>query len=229
MSGWEITKKEILKNVSLNKKNILDIGCGNGWFLKWCSKAIENGVGIDPSDQLIYTAKDYNNSSNIEYIKLGGEEVSQLNKTFDIIFLFNSFHHVPNNLMMKALIECSICMNKKSLLLIIEPIAKGNFYKFMKDIDDEFEVRELAYENIKLCKKANLYIKEEIYYDEVKVFDSPENCINFLQKVDIKRIDYIKNNLDNIINKFNYFSSKSDNKYEFIQPMRLNILELMKG
>jgi len=229
MPGWEITKKEILKIVNLNKKNVLDIGCGNGWFLKWCSRKIENGIGIDPSEELICAAKDSNNSLNIEYIKLGGEEVSQLNKKFDIIFLFNSFHHVHNNLMMKALTECSKCMKKKSLLLIIEPIAKGNFYKFMKDIDDEFLVRKLAYENIKLCKKANLCIKKEIYYNEVKVFDNPENCINFLQKIDINRVDYIKNNFDNIINNFYYFSSINNDKYEFIQPMRLNIFKLMKG
>ena len=110
-------------------------------------------------------------------------------------------------------------------ILIIEPIATGNFHNFVKNIDDETKVRHLAYEAIKNCKKYNLEIVKELMYNEIKTFDSGEECINFLSKVDQSRMSYIKNNKDFLLSQFNKLSKYNNKKYEFIQPMRLNIIE----
>ena len=44
------------------------------------------------------------------------------------------------------------------------------------------------------------------------------------KKVDKNRVDLIKNNFKYLFNEFNNLSTFNNNKYEFIQPMRLNIL-----
>ena len=120
-------------------------------------------------------------------------------------------------------------MHKNSILIIIEPIAKGNFYKFMKDIDDEFEVRQKAYESIKNCNYNNLINQDEIFYEEIKSFDNFEQCIKFLKNVDKNRIKYINDNMENIRNLFNDLSVLKNKRFEFKQPMRINLLSLMKG
>ena len=84
------------------------------------------------------------------------------------------------------------------------------------------------YETIKNCKKYNLDIVKELIYDEIKRFNSGEECINFLSKVDVARKSYIENNMELLLNEFNRLSNYNDNKYEFIQPMRLNIIKNKK-
>ena len=65
--------------------------------------------------------------------------------------------------MSHALNETTKCMHKDSIAGIIEPLAEGNFYKFMRDIDDEYEVRLKAYKSIKNCKIHNLKLRDEIF------------------------------------------------------------------
>ena len=116
-------------------------------------------------------------------------------------------------------------MDINGSIIIVEPIAKGNFHNFVKYIDDETSVRNEAYKTIKNCKKYNLEIVKELIYDEIKRFNSGEECINFLSKVDAARKSYIENNMELLLNEFNRLSNYNDNKYEFIQPMRLNIIK----
>ena len=119
-------------------------------------------------------------------------------------------------------------MDINGSIIIVEPIAKGNFHNFVKYIDDETSVRNEAYKTIKNCKKYNLEIVKELIYDEIKRFNSGEECINFLSKVDVARKSYIDNNMELLLNEFNRLSNYNDNKYEFIQPMRLNIIKNKK-
>ena len=229
MSTWEESKLKILSEIDLNSKDILDIGCGDGWFLSWSCNFIKYGIGIDPSKDQINLAKSKINNKKISFMNIGAENISEMNKKFDLIFFFNSFHHVPEKLMFTTLNQTSRCMNVDSLLVIVEPIAKGSFYDFMKEIDDEHYVRLKAYENILNCNKAQLIVKKEIFYEEIKSFDDCEQCINFLKNIDKKRVSYIQENIADIKNKFYTLANINKNKFEFIQPMRMNILSLMKG
>ena len=229
MSNWEKSKEIIRSVTSLKNKRVIDIGCGDGWFLSWCSNEISSGTGIDPSKEQILLAKEKINNKNISFENLGAENLKKLNDIYDLIFFFNSLHHVPTHLMASSLEEASKVMHKNSILIIIEPIAKGNFYKFMKDIDDEFEVRQKAYESIKNCKYNNLINQDEIFYEEIKSFDNFEKCIKFLKNVDKNKIKYINDNMENIRNLFNDLSILKNKRFEFKQPMRINLLSLMKG
>ncbi len=229
MSTWEESKLKILSEIDLNRKDILDIGCGDGWFLSWSCNFIKCGLGIDPSKDQINLAKSKINNKKISFMNIGAENISEMNKKFDLIFFFNSYHHVPEKLMFITLNQTSKCMNIDSLLIIVEPIAKGSFYDFMKEIDDEHYVRLKAYENILNCNKAQLIVKKEIFYEEIKSFDDCEQCINFLKNIDKKRVSYIQENIADIKNKFYALANINNNKFEFIQPMRMNILSLMKG
>tara|TARA_B100000686_G_C16803998_1_gene988422 strand:- start:1861 stop:2559 length:699 start_codon:yes stop_codon:yes gene_type:complete len=229
MSAWKESKFKILSEVDLNNKDILDIGCGDGWFLFWSHNFIKSGLGIDPSKEQINLAETRNNNNKISFKNIGAENISNINKKFDLIFYFNSFHHIPEKLMFASLSQISKCMNIDGLLIIVEPIARGSFYDFMKEIDDEYYVRLKAYENILNCNKAKLMLKKEIFYEEIKSFNDYEQCIHFLKNVDKKRVSYIEENIAYIKNKFYDLANNNKNKFEFIQPMRMNILSLMKG
>mgnify|MGYP001198825263 CR=1 FL=1 len=228
MSGWNESKKILKKELSLKNKSVLDVGCGNGWFGFW---AESNGCqvdAIDPSESQIREAKFKDKENKINFLLAGAENINSLKNTYDLIFFFNSLHHIPSNLMEKSIEHCASIMNKNGKIIIIEPIAAGNFHNFVKNIDDETKVRDLAYKAIKNCKQYNLKINTELLYNELKTFNNGLECIEFLSKVDESRKNYIESNKDFLLNEFISLSNFINNKYEFLQPMRLNIISNIK-
>lgn len=223
MSNWSKSKEIILKEVILDNKNILDVGCGDGWFSKWCSKYNCSVDAIDPSEEQIKYAK--NKINNVNFFVAGGQDIKALKNKYNLIYFFNSLHHIPIELMETSLMESCKSLHHNGLIFIIEPIAKGNFHEFVKNIDDETEVRNMAYLQIKDCRKFNLQIEKEIFYNEIKSFINKEDCINFLRKVDKSRGNYIDANYKYLSSEFNMLSKYNNKKYEFVQPMRLNILK----
>ena len=228
MSGWNESKKILKKELSFKNKNVLDVGCGNGWFGFW---AESNGCqvdAIDPSESQITEAKYKDKENKINFLLAGAENINSLENTYDLIFFFNSLHHIPSNLMERSIEYCASKMNSNGKIIIIEPIPEGNFHNFVKNIDDETKVRDLAYKAIKNCKQYNLKINTELLYNELKTFNNGLECIDFLSKVDETRINYIESNKEFLLNEFNNLSNFNDNKYEFLQPMRLNIISNIK-
>ena len=71
-----------------------------------------------------------------------------------------------------------------------------------------------------------LYQKKEIFYDEVKSFTDKDECITFLARIDKNRVDYVNSNKLFLYKEFEKLSTFNKNRYEFIQPMRLNILSM---
>lgn len=81
----------------LKGKNVLDLGCGSG---NNCMKSVELGasyvLGTDVSENMIKLAKETNNHPNIEYKKIAMEDISSINKTFDVVISSLAFHYVEN-------------------------------------------------------------------------------------------------------------------------------------
>ncbi len=225
MSGWDKSKEIILDEIKFKGKRVLDVGCGNGWFSYWAKIKGALVDAIDPSEEQIKEAKSIDKNNSINFINIGAENINDLKNVYDLIFFFNSLHHIPMYIMEKALQYSKNTINNYGSIYIIEPIAEGKFHDFVKNIDDETKVRNEAYKVINNCDKYKLEIIKEIIYDEVKVFNNGDDCINFLSKVDTSRLRYIKDNKKFLLNEFNRLSNYSNNKYKFIQPMRLNILK----
>jgi len=228
MSGWDNSKKILMEELLFENKKVLDVGCGNGWFSIWADRNGCSVDAIDPSAAQIKDSKDKDKTNKINFMVAGAENINDLNNCYDLIFFFNSLHHIPDTMMDKSIKYSKNKMDRNGSIIIIEPIAKGNFHNFVKYIDDETSVRNKAYKTIKNCKKYNLEIVKELMYDEIKRFESGEECINFLSKVDEGRKSYIDNNTELLLNKFNDLSNYNNSKYEFTQPMRLNILKNIK-
>jgi len=228
MSGWDSSKKILMEELLFENRKVLDVGCGNGWFSIWADRNGCSVDAIDPSAAQIKDGKDKDKTNKINFMVAGAENIIDLNNCYDLIFFFNSLHHIPDTIMEKSIKYSKNKMDINGSIIIIEPVAKGNFHNFVKYIDDETSVRNKAYETIKNCNKYNLEIVKELMYDEVKRFNSGEECINFLSKVDEGRKNYIDNNMKLLLSKFNDLSNYNNCKYEFIQPMRLNIIKNKK-
>ncbi|MEI3607057.1 class I SAM-dependent methyltransferase [Pseudogracilibacillus sp. SE30717A] len=87
--------KSIVPN--MKGKSVLDLGCGDGHFSKYC---IENGakkvIGIDISTNMIERAKKINGDKHIEYICVPMEDLKLTNQQFDLVISSLSIHYVED-------------------------------------------------------------------------------------------------------------------------------------
>lgn len=81
----------------LKGKAVLDIGCGAGYFSKYC---IENGaasvIGLDISKNMIEQAKNLNNHDGIEYICEAIEDIEFASAKFDVIVSSLAIHYIED-------------------------------------------------------------------------------------------------------------------------------------
>lgn len=81
---------------------IMNFGCGTGKSEKYINQYFTDCSvsSVDVSELSIGVAKERNrNFKNIQFLKFDKvEELASLNKKFDIIFVANVFHHIPEEL-----------------------------------------------------------------------------------------------------------------------------------
>lgn len=136
--GWGRVSDLIVTNgYIVNNPKILDIGCGNGRFLKelYSNRVIERGsyVGIDSSKELIEIAEE--NVKEVKNVFLQfyhldlvskPDIVRYLNTKFNLVVMFGLMHHIPDYQNRLNLINQAMRLLDKEGLLVI------SFWQFMK-------------------------------------------------------------------------------------------------
>ncbi|KAI6091301.1 methyltransferase type 11 [Hypoxylon rubiginosum] len=87
--------KAMLPN--LDALNVLDLGCGFGWFARF---ARENGAAsvraIDLSERMLNKARSLTNDEKIEYERADLEELRLAENYYDVVFSSLTFHYIAN-------------------------------------------------------------------------------------------------------------------------------------
>ena len=79
------------------------------------------------------------------YRVASGENLPFADASADAILYMKSFHHLPLAAMPLALSEAARVLAPQGRLIVIEPLAEGNYFEAMRPIEDETEVRAAAY------------------------------------------------------------------------------------
>lgn len=118
-----------LDKYSVVKKRLLEIGCGNGFFLKEALKQNYQEVyGVEPGKKSIAKA----NQSIRKYIIEGIFKPGLFQKNFfDVICCFQTFDHIPYpNMMLK---ECFKIIKKGGCMLFLNHDVESFFARLMGD------------------------------------------------------------------------------------------------
>jgi ubiquinone/menaquinone biosynthesis C-methylase UbiE len=77
--------------------NVLDLGCGFGWFCRWAhQQGAAHVLGIDVSEKMLARAKETTNAPFITYTKADMEHLELQPKSFDLVYSSLALHYVDN-------------------------------------------------------------------------------------------------------------------------------------
>jgi SAM-dependent methyltransferase len=130
--------EQLAQAVELQGRDVVDIGCGDGAFVRALAKAGANVIGIEVSEAAVETAraKDPGN----RYLLGGAEAIPLPDQSVDVAVMMRSLHHVPDP--DSAFPELRRVV--RAFVYIAEPLPTGDFFELMKPVDDETEVRASA-------------------------------------------------------------------------------------
>ena len=138
MSDFE----QLAQTVELNGRDVVDIGCGDGAFVRALAKAGANAIGIEVSEAAVERARATDRENR--YLLGGAEAIPLPDASVDLAVMMRSLHHVPDP--NAAFPELRRVV--REYVYISEPLPTGDFFELMRPVDDETEVRANAQQAI---------------------------------------------------------------------------------
>ena len=77
--------------------NVVDLGCGYGWFCRWArEQGAETFLGLDGSQKMLERAKSSSTDPAITYAKADLEDLDLPGASFDLAYSSLTLHYVQN-------------------------------------------------------------------------------------------------------------------------------------
>jgi ubiquinone/menaquinone biosynthesis C-methylase UbiE len=100
----------------------------------------------------------------VTFRSYGAQEIEEADNSFDIVIMFKSLHHVPQNDMDEALSELRRVLKPGGYAYISEPVFAGEFNEIMRLFHDEELVRQQAFDALIRAVENNVMHLEEEYF-----------------------------------------------------------------
>ena len=193
-------------------KEVLDIGCGEGYGADFLCGFANRVLGIDYDNDVIAYAQSKYKKNNLEFKAMDIRDLAVLNKKFDVICSFQNIEHirdtekllkdVSNLLNGHGVFICSTCNMKDASPGQNAPFNKFHvkeylIHEFRSLLESKFSrvdlsglKRGLAQKVCRRLKKIGLFNFLPEKLDPVKQFFSQANCSCFF---------WTKNNLDSCL------------------------------
>jgi SAM-dependent methyltransferase len=193
-SSYEVTRRYRIKRFGYERLNLIlkfkkkgklvDIGCGNGWFLELASKYF-SVAGVEPNISLLHFVS---KKLKIDIYK----KIDSLKKDdYDVITLFDVIEHV--NKPMKYLKKISEKLKKGGIILIYSPNKDSLGFTYMKENQN---LVTPPYHMTYLCPKSFNFIPNVLKVIYLKTFGLDLGDIYAYERDISKKLD-----LANIIKK----------------------------
>jgi SAM-dependent methyltransferase len=149
--------------VPLSGRTVVDVGCGDGAFVRQLRAAGADALGVDVS-----VARALEADPGGRYLEGGAEALPLADASVDVAVLMRSLHHVPDP--DAAFPELRRVV--RDLVYVAEPLPTGNFFELMLPVDDETVVRAAA--QAAIARAAGFERIGSVEYDITIAFDAFE-------------------------------------------------------
>ena len=120
-----------IKRKIKDRKNILDVGCGNGALIRFLNNGNNNLIGLDPSIDCVNIANNLNKNQNIKFLVSKFEEFEVKTNSFDTIVFVASLHHME---MDKAILKAKSLLKKNGILIIVGLANPSSFLDYLIEL-----------------------------------------------------------------------------------------------
>ena len=157
------------KFINLNESTILDIGCGNGFYVYGLADKVKFITGLDPSHDMLESAKsyiEYFKKNNIEFLH-GSIENNSIDKKYNLILFSYSLHFTKN--VYDSLLIAKQYLENNGLIVIIEPTEtyhSNKLNKNHKEFDKDYYELKQKYLEISRKEVINFYKLHKLLYLE---------------------------------------------------------------
>lgn len=176
---WPIRKKSahrFLKYLKTkgNSLNILDLGCGNGWFSNQIASVSENNsvIGLDINSHELEQAARVFKRENLKFVYADIFQLqNEFKSTFDIITLNGVIQYFPDfNLLIKTL--DTFLKSEGEIHIIDSPFYAEN------EIENAQKRTEVYYNNLGFPEMANSYYHHsKKHIEDFKILYKPKKSI----------------------------------------------------
>ena len=144
---------------------ILDVGCGSGALVRALSAGGARVVGVEISERQLADAIARDSGSGARYL-VGCAQILPLDDACaDVVVFMRSLHHVPSEDLVPALREARRVLRPGGAVVVVEPLAQGDYYVLTSLIDDELEARTATQLALAQAALAGLERSVTIDYD----------------------------------------------------------------
>lgn len=189
---WDRVQPHI---ASLKGKNVLDIGCGNGYYaLRSYGQGADLVVGIDPGQKYImqfYALKKYLGNIPVHLLPLGIEDVPPALKAFDTVFSMGVLYHRRSPL--DHLYELRDCLKPGGELVLETLVIEGDVNSVLVPTDRYQQMRNVWF--LPSCDALVLWM-ERCGFKNVRVVDVTKTTIDEQRATDWMEFDSLENFLD---------------------------------
>ncbi|MER9895259.1 class I SAM-dependent methyltransferase [Mesorhizobium sp. M0119] len=203
---------------------ILDIGCGAGSFARQLVAEGADVSGIDPAAGAIREAVAA--VPQASFVKGVAESLPFGDAAFDIAVMINALHHVPEVAMQAALGEAARVINPNGVLIVVEPLATGNFFAALRPIEDETIVRQAAQLAIETAVSSGMLARmATLQYVRREVFRTVKGFLDRVVAVDPSRRKVVEHDESGITAAVLAAAQRdSEGALTFDQPIKADIL-----
>jgi len=221
MTRPRLTLKDALEDIlDPAGKTIIDVGCGDGAIVRHLAGRGATAIGIEVSEGQLERARTQAGKGE-DYRVASGESLPFADASASAVLFMKSFHHIPEQSMRAALEEAARVLEPGGQLVVIEPIAEGNYFETMRPMEDETEVRAAAY-NILQGPPASLLPASEFFYDTVVRFRDAGQFIEAVTAPDPARRERLPKVEAELRRRYEAHAQYDAEGAFFIAPMRRN-------
>jgi SAM-dependent methyltransferase len=201
-------------------KTIIDVGCGDGAVVRHLARLGAAAIGIEVSEGQLERARKQAGEGE-DYRVASGESLPFADASARAVLFMKSFHHIPRQSMLAALEEAARVLEAGGQLIVIEPLAGGNYFEAMRPIEDETGVRAAAHAILQ-NPPANLLPEGEFFYDTVVRFRDASHFIEAVTAPDPARRERLAAVEAELRRRYEAYAQYDAEGAFFVAPMRRN-------
>lgn len=229
----ETTTKDVLRGVlslpaAAPGRRVLDIGCGSGAVTRLLLRDGLDAFGIEPNVDLLAAALAHATrpAPPGRWIAACAEHLPIRGASVDAVLFCNSLHHIAPARQFLALVEAVRVLRPGGEIVVIEPVAEGDYFELLRPLDDETSVRAAAQEALLTAGRQLLQLVSTARFATFVTCKSPADLVDGFTRADPARAARAHAVEAEIIRRFHALGETlADGQRRFAQPMTLHRLQ----